>query len=189
MSIPDRRIGSLLDSVCRAPVWKSPGMEARLVQVSPDRHDDGLALSHRTEIIPPWVVTRSFADPFHKPAQLAPSLVDCRIPTGDAAHLAWRKPCRAQGQPATGRITCPSRPSASFNVDASNTRLLEVQLYMSEDQGQNWQKVASAAPEQGGFHFRPSAMDCTFSRSGPSTSAAKPIRRQSRAWRHRFAYT
>jgi len=25
---------------------------------------------------------------------------------------------------------------------------------MSEDQGQNWQKVASAAPEQGGFHFR-----------------------------------
>ena len=41
-----------------------------------------------------------------------------------------------------------------FNVDANNPRLLEVRLYVSEDQGQTWQKAASAAPEQGGFRFR-----------------------------------
>jgi hypothetical protein len=41
-----------------------------------------------------------------------------------------------------------------FNVDASNTRLLEVQLFVSEDQGQTWQKAQSAAPETAGFHFR-----------------------------------
>ena len=41
-----------------------------------------------------------------------------------------------------------------FNVDANNPRLLEVQLFVSEDQGQTWQKAASAAPEQGGFRFR-----------------------------------
>ena len=40
-----------------------------------------------------------------------------------------------------------------FNVDANNPRLLEVQLFVSEDQGQSWQKAASAAAEQGGFSF------------------------------------
>ncbi|HEV8060399.1 MAG TPA: hypothetical protein VGP68_11025 [Gemmataceae bacterium] len=41
-----------------------------------------------------------------------------------------------------------------FNVDPNNPRLLEVQLFVSEDHGQSWQKAGSAAPEQGGFHFR-----------------------------------
>ena len=41
-----------------------------------------------------------------------------------------------------------------FNVDANNPRLLEVRLFVSEDQGQNWQRVSSVPPEQGGFQFR-----------------------------------
>jgi hypothetical protein len=41
-----------------------------------------------------------------------------------------------------------------FNIDANSAKVLEVQLFVSEDQGQTWQKAASAAPEQAGFHFR-----------------------------------
>jgi hypothetical protein len=41
-----------------------------------------------------------------------------------------------------------------FNVDASNARILEIQLYVSEDLGRTWSKISSAAPEQGGFRFR-----------------------------------
>ena len=41
-----------------------------------------------------------------------------------------------------------------FNIDANNPRLLEVQLFYSEDQGQTWQRAGAAAPETGGFRFR-----------------------------------
>ena len=41
-----------------------------------------------------------------------------------------------------------------FNVDAGNPRLMEIQLYISDNLGQTWQKISSAAPEQAGFHFR-----------------------------------
>jgi hypothetical protein len=41
-----------------------------------------------------------------------------------------------------------------FNVDPGNPRLFEIQLFISENLGQTWQKIASAAPEQGAFQFR-----------------------------------
>lgn len=74
-----------------------------------------------------------------------------------AAVLIWLggSHVRAQGTGSDRPHYVPkSTFRIPFNVDASNTRLLEVQLFVSEDQGQTWQKAASAAPEQGGFHFR-----------------------------------
>jgi len=40
-----------------------------------------------------------------------------------------------------------------FQAEAGPTRLKEVQLYYSTDQGRTWQPYASAAPEQGWFKF------------------------------------
>ncbi len=41
-----------------------------------------------------------------------------------------------------------------FEVDASERRLRDVELYVSDDQGQNWRKAATASPEQRGFNYR-----------------------------------
>jgi hypothetical protein len=41
-----------------------------------------------------------------------------------------------------------------FEVDATERRLREVQLYVSEDRGLTWQKASSAAPDQRFFNFR-----------------------------------
>jgi hypothetical protein len=41
-----------------------------------------------------------------------------------------------------------------FETDPGERRLREVQLYVSEDQGQTWQKAGTAPPEQRGFSFR-----------------------------------
>jgi hypothetical protein len=59
------------------------------------------------------------------------------------------------GQPPANRIIY-SRQSAfriPFETDGDR-RLQEVQLYVSEDQGQTWQQKATAPPEQHGFYFR-----------------------------------
>ncbi len=41
-----------------------------------------------------------------------------------------------------------------FDTDADARRLQEVQLYVSEDLGQSWQKAGSVRPEERGFNFR-----------------------------------
>ena len=71
--------------------------------------------------------------------------------------LIWLGSGRARAQ--SGAVDRPHYVPKSefripFNVDASNARLLEIQLFVSEDLGQNWSKISSAAPEQGGFRFR-----------------------------------
>ena len=41
-----------------------------------------------------------------------------------------------------------------FVLEPGAPRLQEVQLWVSEDQGQNWQMIARTTPEQGGFDYR-----------------------------------
>src|SRR5262249_46984070 len=55
-----------------------------------------------------------------------------------------------------GRIVYSRQPGfrIPFETDAGERRLQEVQLYVSEDRGQNWQKYTSVQPEQRGFFFR-----------------------------------
>src|SRR5262249_3849033 len=55
-----------------------------------------------------------------------------------------------------GRIVYSRQPGfrIPFETDAGERRLQEVQLYVSEDRGQNCQKYTSVQPEQRGFFFR-----------------------------------
>jgi hypothetical protein len=70
--------------------------------------------------------------------------------------LIWLGSGRAWAQPGSNdrpHYVSKSEFRIPFNLDPGNPRLLEIQLYVSEDLGQSWLKIASAAPEQGGFRF------------------------------------
>jgi hypothetical protein len=60
------------------------------------------------------------------------------------------------GQAPGNRIIYSRQPAfrIPFETDSGDRRLQEVQLYVSEDQGQTWQKKANVPPEQHGFYFR-----------------------------------
>ncbi|HLJ97449.1 MAG TPA: hypothetical protein VKU02_30095 [Gemmataceae bacterium] len=62
----------------------------------------------------------------------------------------------AHGQPGANRIIYTRQPTfrIPFETDGGDRRLQEVQLYVSEDQGQTWQKKDAVPPERHGFNFR-----------------------------------
>jgi hypothetical protein len=63
---------------------------------------------------------------------------------------------RGYGQSPANRIIYSRQPvfRIPFETDGGERRLQEVQLYVSEDRGQTWQKTATVPPEQRGFNFR-----------------------------------
>ena len=61
----------------------------------------------------------------------------------------------AQEQPVTGTVyTRQAEFRIPFTLDGRAGRLQEVQLLLSEDQGQSWRLYTRTSPDRGGFDFR-----------------------------------
>src|SRR5262245_46079431 len=63
-------------------------------------------------------------------------------------------PARAQGPTAEPVYSRQPLFRIPFQVDPSENRIQQLQLYFSFDQGQTWQLYANATPDQGSFQFR-----------------------------------
>ncbi len=62
----------------------------------------------------------------------------------------------AHAQPFHNGVLYSQQPSfrIPFNIEGNDRRPQEIQLWVSEDQGQSWRKAGTAVPEQRGFDFR-----------------------------------
>jgi hypothetical protein len=98
-------------------------------------------------LLPVWDLLRVH----HRP--IARSLL--RIVGACVAGLAVVLP-GANSQPPNNGVIYSRLASfrIPFETDAGERRLREVQLYLSDDQGQTWRQAGAAAPEQRGFSFR-----------------------------------
>jgi hypothetical protein len=77
------------------------------------------------------------------------TVVLCLLPHGYLTSAA-------QAQVPTGGVLYSRQPvfRIPFETEGNDRRLQEIQLYVSEDQGQTWQKAGSARPGERGFNFR-----------------------------------